>query len=150
VIAIVVGPYQTGQEDEMFCSAIRWIRDYMLLAVLVLVPACNGSMNPNSPTNAPSFGGATSATAGPSSGEVTLTWSPALDVSGGTITYFVFASLSGSGSEDMSNPVASTTNATGVTVTGLVSHDPYVFIVQAMDTSGHSDGNTVEVSATPP
>ena len=121
--------------------------------LLALIPACNGSLqdgNGAPSTAAPSFGGATGASAGPTAGEVTLTWSPALGLSGGTITYLVFASLAGSGTENLGSPVTSTTGATGVTVTGLTSHDEYWFIVQAEDSSGNVDGNAIEVTATPP
>jgi hypothetical protein len=139
----------------MLFSVNSWIRAGVLLALIALIPACNGSLQngngtPSSSGSGPSFGGATAASAGSGSGEVNLTWSPALELSGGTITYFVFASLSGTGTEDMSNPVASTTNSTGVTVSNLTSHDEYWFIVQAQDSAGNVDGNVNEVTATPP
>jgi len=138
----------------MYCSVNSWIRAGLLLALIALIPACNGNLqNGNgTPTSSggPSFGGASAASAGPGSGEVTLTWSPALELSGGTMTYFVFASLSGSGTEDMANPVATTSSSTGVTVSGLTSHDEYWFIVQAQDSAGNIDGNVMEVTATPP
>lgn len=138
----------------MYCSVNSWIRAGLLLALIALIPACNGNLqNGNgTPTSSggPSFGGATAASAGSGPGEVNLTWSPALELGGGTITYFVFASLSGSGTEDMSNPVASTTSSTGVTVPNLTSHDEYWFIVQAQDSAGKLDGNVNEVTATPP
>ncbi len=127
------------------------LRMFLTLSVFALVPACNGTLDPNqsSSSNAPSFGGATSAAPGANPGEVTLSWSsPALSVAGGTITYLVYASGpgTGSGTENMSTPIASTTSSTGITVSGLTSLDPYWFIVQAAD-SGGQEGNMNEVTA---
>lgn len=125
-------------------------RTGILILFASLLPACNGTLDPNNSSTAPSFGGVTGASAGPSAGEVTLTWSPALELNGGTITYLVFAGIGTSGAENMSTPVTTTTSPTGVTVTGLTSSDPYAFIVQAQDSTGATDGNTVEAFATPP
>jgi hypothetical protein len=117
-----------------------------------LIPACNGSTNPNQNSRAPVFGGVASATplAG-SPGDVALSWTPAMDFSGTGITYNVFYAIGAlpgnSGSETLQ---FSTTSATGVTVTGLTSSDPYIFHVEAQDGTGASDGNAVEVAATAP
>jgi hypothetical protein len=140
----------------MFISANSFIRAGALLALIALIPACGGTLNPNgsSNSNAPSFGGVTGSSPGPLSGEVTLSWSAALELNGGTITYLVFASPptagGASGSEDMSTPYAFTTVSTGITLQNLTSHDPYAFIVQAQDSAGATDGNMIETFATPP
>ncbi|HZE95824.1 MAG TPA: hypothetical protein VE981_02245, partial [Planctomycetota bacterium] len=65
----------------------------LLLSVPIaaLVPACTADQS--STAQPPSFGGALTATAGPGAGEITLTWSPAISVGGGAITYFVFDTL---------------------------------------------------------
>jgi hypothetical protein len=70
---------------------------------------------------------------------VTLTWSAAIDNSGTGITYAVYQGTTGSGSEDMNNPVAGTpTSLLTVTVSGLTPSDPYTFIVVATDGNGNS------------
>jgi hypothetical protein len=120
-----------------------------LLAVAFIIPACTGgSQNHATP---PAFGGLVSATPGGSPGQVVLVWAPAIDFAGGGITYNVFYCIGSkpaqSGSETLQ---LQTANTTGITVTGLVSADPYLFIVQAVDSKGETDGNTVELATTAP
>lgn len=129
------------------------LRRFLLLASLFVIPACNGTLNQgngSSSANVPSFGGLQSAVPGATNGTVILSWSPALSLSGSGVIYFVYATGPGgaSGTEDMSTPIASVSNATTITVGSLVEHDPYFFIVQAAD-SGGQEGNTVEQGATP-
>ena len=136
----------------MRCPIHHSMKFGLLLAAAVLVPACNGTLG-NGSANGPlnnsgmpqtSFGGLQAATAGGASGQVILSWSPAVDGVGAGITYLVFQSNAGSGAEDMSGPLYTTTSGTGLVLNGLVSAAQYWFIVQARDGSGGTDGNSVE------
>ncbi len=117
----------------------------VLAAVVLaaLVPACTSESSVNA--DPPSFGGLKSIATGASTGQIVLTWDPAVDYAGGGITYLIFATSAGSGTE--SSPSYASTNSTGYTVTGLVSSNTYWFIVQAEDSNGNTDGNTIEMSA---
>lgn len=113
-------------------------------ALAALVPACTSN---SSNAAAPTFGGLVSANTGGSTGQVVLTWNPAVDYAGGGITYLIYTTNTGSGNEDLSNANYGTTSSTGYTVTGLVSSNTYWFIVRAEDVNGNTDSNTVEFSA---
>src|SRR5438270_125848 len=75
----------------------------------------------NSTTPQLSVGGLTSATPGGAAGQVLLSWSPAVDLGGGSIVYDVFQTNAGSGMESLGSPSYQTSSATGFTVTGLNS-----------------------------
>jgi hypothetical protein len=131
----------------------RVMKSFLLILACGVVPACGNYSSPGGATaEAPSFGGLTSATplAG-ATGSVALTWTPAISLTGGAVSYNVFYAIGAlpdnSGSEAFQ---FNTPNATGITVTGLVPKDPYIFIVQAQDSTGATDGNTVEFAATAP
>jgi hypothetical protein len=134
----------------MATLSVRWIKAILFVLACGLIPAC--TPNPQSNASPPTFNGLTSATplAG-SPGDIALAWTPATDFAGGGITYNVSYFLgtlpADSGKETFQ---FSTSSSTGVTVTGLTSLDPYIFIVQAQDANGSTDGNTVEVQATAP
>ena len=124
-------------------------RSGVLLLASLLIPAC-GMSNNTSNTMAPSFGGLASATPGAAAGEVTLTWAPAIELNGGALVYDVFQTNAGSGTENLSAPAYQTSSGTGFTVTGLNSANHYWFIVQAQDSGGNVDGNTLEVEVIAP
>jgi hypothetical protein len=140
-----------------------------LLAVGLAVPACTG--NSSSPSNPPSFGGITfHVLGGAGSGTVTLYWNPAVDFVGGGIVYFIGIGVSGSGTEDFSNPVdggphpfgyrtsASSfpytgPGALGFQLTGLIPTNQYAIMVHAEDADGQFDANgppTGEIIITAP
>jgi hypothetical protein len=126
----------------------RLIKPILCVLASGLIPACTPGQQGSS--NPPLFGGLTSATPSGTPGQISLVWAPATDNSGTGITYNVFwvvgAIPAQSGMEALH---FSTTNSTGVTLTGLVA-DPYIFYVQAQDGTGASDGNTNEVAGTVP
>ena len=102
-----------------------------------------------SDTTAPTFGGATSATA-QSATSIQLAWTAATDnyTSQSNIVYLVYQAKS-SGAESYSSPSYTTAaGATSYAVTGLSSATTYYFVVRAKDQSGNIDTNTKEVSAT--
>jgi chitin-binding protein len=108
----------------------------LLVAGVALAPACNQNGNNSS---GPSWPSPSLTPSNISGGMVTLTWSAAIDNSGTGITYAVYQGTTGSGSEDMNNPVAGTpTSLLTVTVSGLTANDPYTFIVVATDGNGNS------------
>jgi hypothetical protein len=98
---------------------------------------------------APSFGGLATATPGAGAGEVTLTWAPAIELNGGTLIYDVFQTNAGSGTENLSAPTYQAFGSPFL-VTGLNSANHYWFIVQAQDSGGNVDGNTLEVEVIAP
>jgi hypothetical protein len=125
-----------------------WIRPALsclsILAVAFVVPACtSGSQNHAAP---PAFGGLLTATS-TTPGQVVLTWSPAVDFAGGGITYAIFVGNGGSGTEVSSGSTGSSTGTTITTwggVNSFQSGNTYWIIVQAFDSLGQSDGNSVE------
>jgi hypothetical protein len=126
----------------------NFIRRLLLLLACVGIPACGQTAN--QPTSQLSFGGLASATPGAAAGEVTLAWSPAVDFGGGSVVYDVFQTNAGSGTENLGSPSYQTSSATGFTVTGLNSANHYWFVVQAQDSAGDVDGNTLEVEVIAP
>ena len=126
------------------------LRMIWILPVVLLIPACSGSKNSNSAP--PAFAGLVSATKGaPGSQEIILAWTPAVDFSGTGITYqveYCIGSLPAQSGQE--TPQTSTTNGTGITLTGLFSGDPYVFHVVAVDGTGQGDGNGVEIGQSAP
>jgi len=124
-------------------------RSCFLLLAATLIPACG--MNSTAQNgNAPSFSGLTSATPGSAAGEIVLTWSPALELNGGTLVYNIFMTNVASGAENLSSPDFQTLSSTGFTVPALQSTNHYWFIVQAQDSAGNVDGNTIEREAIAP
>jgi hypothetical protein len=127
-------------------SAVRCLG---ILAAALIIPACTGgSQNKAAP---PVFGGLLTATPG-APGQIVLTWSPAVDFAGGGITYHIFATNTGvSGSEML---IDTSTSPTGATTSafpgGFQSGNTYLMIVQAVDSLGQSDGNSVEKSVIAP
>lgn len=105
----------------------------------------------------PSFAGLQVAQGGTNS-EVYLSWEPALDSVSTTIVYTIYrgtqtfacgtAPNCDSGNV-FSNPVATVTNLTTFTVTGLTPNFSYCFGVRAADSNGLSDANVVIRSAGP-
>ena len=121
-----------------------------ILAVAFIIPACTGGSKNNAAP--PSFGGLISATPTPgvAHGSVDLVWTPAVDFAGGGITYNVFYCIGSAPAQSGSETLQlQTANPTGITIGGLVA-DPYLFIVQAVDINGASDGNSIEKAATIP
>jgi hypothetical protein len=115
-----------------------------LLAAACIIPACtSGNKNHAAP---PAFGGLVSASS-TVTGQVDLTWVAAVDFAGGGITYEIFVGNGGSGSEVASG---STASSTGTTISqwgpgnAFLSGNTYWIIVQAFDSLGQSDGNSVE------
>ena len=134
----------------MTVQRYSWTRSLLALAACALVPACAPSTpGPQGTGGPPSFGGLVSATPSTTTpGEIDLTWAPASASVQGTITYQVFyAEGLNSGKEKLQ---FTKTNSNGVAVTGLISHEPYLFIVQAEDALGNTDGNSVEREAIAP
>ena len=131
----------------------RISRAIFVLLAAELIPACNGSLGQDQGqgSSAPLFDGVMSATPIAAPGDIVLAWTPAQDISGTGITYDVFYAEgtlpTNSGSETLQ---FTTTNSTGVTVTGLTSGHSYIFRVLAQDGSGATDGNNAEVGATAP
>jgi hypothetical protein len=95
----------------------------------------------------PTFAGATGATDAGTGGAVDLTWAAATDPST-PITYNIYYATT-SGGQNFGTPDATTTNLTGVQVTGLTDTQIYYFVVRAEDSVGNEDTNTTEYSATP-
>lgn len=136
------------------------IRLLMILLLAGVIPACNGTLNGTGSGGSagggggggtpPGFSGLAAATAGGAAGQIVLSWSPAVDFSGGGITYLVYPSNAGAGKEDLSAPQYTTTNGTGLVINGLVSGLQYWFIVDARDGNGNFDGNMVERTAVVP
>jgi hypothetical protein len=125
-----------------------WMRGSFLLLCGIVIPAC-GTTNPQTSSQL-SFGGLTSATPGAAAGQVNLVWSPAIDLNGGSVVYDVFQTNVGSGMENLGSPTYQTSSGTGFTVSGLNSANHYWFIVQAQDSTGHVDGNTLEIEVIAP
>lgn len=96
-------------------------------------------------TEAPSFGGLTSATDAGTGGQINLLWSAASDPST-PITYYIY--ISNSDTFDYNNENYTTTN-TYYNVTGLTNGQWYNFVVRAQDSASNMDDNTVNKSATP-
>ena len=112
----------------------NFFRVLLIVAGAALVPACAQNNQSNGPTWQ---GGPT--TSSISGGMATLNWTAALDDSGTGITYAVYQGNSGSGTEDMNNPVAGTpTSLLTVTVSGLIAANHYWFIVVATDGNGNT------------
>ncbi len=106
------------------------------------------SATPNvSDTDPPVFSGLQTANGNGTAGQVVLTWSSATDPST-PITYNIYYAAS-SGGQNFSTPDDTTTNATGITVTGLTNGVTYFFVVRAEDSVGNEDTNSVEHSAAP-
>jgi chitodextrinase len=109
------------------------------------------SATPFADTTAPSFAGATKATAtGLTS--IRVDWSAASDdaTPANEILYDVYVALIG-GHEGFGKPSAtSAPGATSVVVGGLLPVTTYFFVVRARDHAGNADANTVEVSASTP
>lgn len=129
----------------------RVSRAIFLLLAAGLIPACNGSLDQSAGAQPPVFGGVMSATPLATPGDVVLAWTPAQDFSGTGITYKVFY-IQGTLPTDSGTETFqfSTTNPTGVTVTGLSSTHAYIFAVEAQDGTGATDSNSAEVAATAP
>jgi hypothetical protein len=135
--------------------AVQGLRAAFVVLVFGVIPACSGSNN--SSTTPPVFAGVTSANPGPAKGQITLTWAPATDFAGGGITYLVYISNAGTGTELSTTPqqFSGTTNSTGVTLsvdnngTNLQSGNTYWIIVHAQDVNGNVETNPdVEVTPT--
>jgi hypothetical protein len=94
----------------------------------------------------PSFGGLELAVDDLTGGNVSLSWSPALDISS-PITYNVYISTTSLG-QDFGLANFSTTSV-GVQITGLSDGTLYYFIVRAQDGVGNEESNEVEKSAMP-
>lgn len=92
----------------------------------------------------PTFGGLLSAD-NPAKNTVDLTWNAGSDASG--ISYDVFVATA-SGCYDFTAPRATVTSPTGTTVTGLTANTTYYFVVRGRDSTGISELNEVEKSAT--
>jgi len=125
------------------------LRFLLVLLAAAAIPAC-GLNQGNGNSNPPQFGGLTNAMPGTAAGEVILSWTPAIDFSGGGITYNIYLSYGGPGTENLSSPYATTTAATGITLSALTSKDSASIIVQAQDASGNTDGNQVEFTVPVP
>ena len=99
----------------------------------------------------PTFAGASSATAGPSS--ITLAWSPATDdvTPQSEIVYGIYEATTSHG-EDFGAPIAFTPpGATSFAVGPLAPSTTYYFVVLAYDWAHNDDGHDeIEVSATTP
>ena len=99
-------------------------------------------------TTAPTFAGATSATA--SGNTITVAWSAASDAVTPTaqLVYLVYQASS-AGGENYATPTYTTApGATSYAVGGLAPNTPYYFVVRAQDQAGNISVNTKEVSAT--
>lgn len=105
----------------------------------------------------PNFAGLQVAQGG-TNGDVNLSWEPAVDSVSTTIVYTIFrgtqtfacgTSPNCDGGNVFSNPVATVTNLTTFTVTGLTPNFSYCFGVRAADSNGLSDLNVVIKSAGP-
>ncbi len=105
----------------------------------------------------PIFAGLQSAIGG-TNGNVALTWLPAVDDISTTIYYRIYRSPAGvacgtppscNETNVFGNLIATVTNITSFTVTGLTPNQIYCFGVRAMDTNGLVDANTVMRSAGP-
>ncbi|MCB1071158.1 MAG: immune inhibitor A, partial [Kiritimatiellae bacterium] len=106
--------------------------------------------------NPPEFNGLQSAIGG-TSGNVLLTWQPAVDVSS-TIIYYIFRSTTSDAcgviagcdpGNVFGNLIAVVTNATSFNATGLINDRLYCFGVRAGDTNGLFEANTVTRRAGP-
>ncbi len=103
-----------------------------------------------SDTTAPTFAGASAATA-ISSTEIDLSWSAANDAvtAPSDIVYLVYMSTTSNGQDFQSQPDFTTAaGAASYAVTGLLASTDYYFVVRAKDEAGNVDNNTAEVSAT--
>ncbi len=101
-------------------------------------------------TTAPTFGGATGATAA-SPSQVTVTWNAASDnVSApATIRYDLYLAATSGGQNFGAAPQAtSPPGATSHQLQGLTPTVTYYIVVRARDQAGNRDANTVQVSAT--
>ncbi|HDH06729.1 MAG TPA: hypothetical protein ENH01_13700 [Nitrospirae bacterium] len=101
-------------------------------------------------TTAPTFGGATGATA-VSGTEIDLSWTAATDnvTAQSNIVYLIYMSTTSGGQDFLSQPDFTTAaGAVSYAVTGLNSSTTYYFVVRAKDEAGNVDNNTVQVSAT--
>ena len=125
-------------------DSLRLLLAFLAVAV---IPACG--LDSGATTNPPQFNGLTNALPGTSAGEVILSWSPATDTTGDPISYNIYLSYGGPGTENLSTVYASTPSTTGITLTGLTSHNSASIIVQAQN-SGGTDGNTIEFTVTVP
>ena len=99
-------------------------------------------------TTAPSFGGASSASA-TNAFTIVVSWSAATDnvTPSSSIVYRIYRATS-TGTQDFASPTATTSaGATSHTDTGLTSNLWYYYVVRARDTSGNTDQNVIEVTA---
>lgn len=100
---------------------------------------------------APTFAGATGASAGATPDRLNVTWNPATDnvTPSAQLVYLLYVATS-SGGQDFVAPAAATTaaGATSFTLSGLAASTTYFAVVRARDAAGNVDGNTVQVSAT--
>lgn len=96
----------------------------------------------------PSFGGVTAAS-NITQTTVDLAWTAGSDPAPGAgVVYDVFVSTTSGCFNYAQSPHATTTNGSGVTVTALTPNTPYYFAVRARDTSGNTDLNTAQQTAT--
>jgi hypothetical protein len=92
----------------------------------------------------PSFAGATGAI-NPAQTTIELTWAAATDAN---LDHYEIYMATTTGAQDLTAAYQTTTAATGVVVTGLVANTAYFFVVRAVDASGNTDLNTVQVTNT--
>ena len=109
------------------------IRLTLLLSGCAIIPACS-----QSGVSGPIWVGTPTAVSGTGGTAMTavLTWQASIDNSGTGITYSIFQGATGSGTENLSNAVATTT-ALSVTLIGLTVPDTYWFVIHATDGNGH-------------
>jgi hypothetical protein len=98
--------------------------------------------------NAPTFSGITGATDPASGGVVDLTWDAATETISPPVTYNIYYATT-SGGQNFSTPDATSSNATGDSVTALTNDQIYYFVVKAVDDAGNESASPTELSATP-
>ncbi len=138
---------------SVFKSTTPYIEDRMDLSTVTMQPG-NGywihvpsdSVWNVGDVTPPTFGGLVSATDSITDGAVYLSWNPATDPSY-PITYNIYMATT-AGGQNFASPNY-VTDQTSIEVGGLITDQPYYFVVRAQDSAGNEDANAVERSATP-
>jgi len=144
---VVIGQHMPSETVTLPADQIATLRAW----VASLPPDDGAPPEGSLDTTPPTFGGATSATAGPSS--ITLAWAPATDDVTATpdIVYAIYQATA-SGGEDLSTPtVVTPPGATSWSMGPLPPSTTFYYVVLAFDRA-HNDsgGDHLEVSATTP
>ena len=118
----------------------HWLRLISCAALLAAIPACTGQQS-NSTGPAWSAGDGTPDLMITPAGSQTLTftWTPAIEVNGGTITYQVLGTIGAIGVDSGKEVALSGGTTTNTTVTiGTLTTGPWIFQLAATDGFGNT------------